>query len=135
MSAVDSLTALFGPVIHRYTRAQALADGVLIDVSDTAREAGITLPVALTQRLWAEWIVPHEDDRALCQSESGRLWDVLWMLTVAIRQQPDTANASRLTYEVLFRRGARLECVTLEAVCGPGDEAEPVITVMLPGED
>src|SRR5262249_14414043 len=28
-------------LIHRYTRAEALADGVLIDVSATAREAGI----------------------------------------------------------------------------------------------
>jgi hypothetical protein len=25
--------------------------------------------------------------------------------------------------------------VRLKAVCGPGDQGEPVITVMLPGED
>ncbi|MCE9563538.1 MAG: hypothetical protein K8U57_15970 [Planctomycetes bacterium] len=36
-------------VIHSYTRANALADGVLVDVSETAREAGIRFPVALTQ--------------------------------------------------------------------------------------
>jgi hypothetical protein len=35
-------------LIHRYTRAQAIADGVLIDVSAVARKAGITYPVALT---------------------------------------------------------------------------------------
>jgi len=28
-------------LIYRYSRADALRDGVLIDVSDTAREAGI----------------------------------------------------------------------------------------------
>jgi hypothetical protein len=39
-------------VIHHYTRADALRDGVLIDVSPTAREAGILWPVALT---WAAW--------------------------------------------------------------------------------
>ena len=35
-------------LIHSYTRAEALADGELIDVSATAREAGIRWPVALT---------------------------------------------------------------------------------------
>src|SRR5690606_22501667 len=31
-------------IIFAYTRAQAIADGVLIDVSNTAREAGIKFP-------------------------------------------------------------------------------------------
>ena len=35
-------------LIHRYSRADALRDGVLVDVSATAREAGIRFPVALT---------------------------------------------------------------------------------------
>src|SRR5262245_16898089 len=35
--------------IHRYTRADALREGVLIDVSETAREAGFRYPVALTR--------------------------------------------------------------------------------------
>jgi hypothetical protein len=34
-------------LIHRYTRADALRDGALIDVSAVAREAGIRYPVAL----------------------------------------------------------------------------------------
>ena len=36
--------AIFGePIafIHVYTRAQAIADGVLVDVTETAREAGL----------------------------------------------------------------------------------------------
>ena len=32
------------PVIHAYTRAEALADGVLVDVTTTAREAGFQVP-------------------------------------------------------------------------------------------
>ena len=36
-------------LVHRYTRADALRDGVLIDVSAVAREAGIRYPVALTR--------------------------------------------------------------------------------------
>jgi hypothetical protein len=35
-------------LIHRHTRADALRDGVLIDVSAADRDAGFTYPVALT---------------------------------------------------------------------------------------
>jgi hypothetical protein len=32
-------------------------------------------------------------------------------------------------------RSDRRDLVTLKALCGPGDDAEPVITIMLPEED
>jgi hypothetical protein len=63
-------------MIHRYTRAEALADGVLIDVSRTAREAGFKYPVALTRAVWERCVAVPPG--VLCQDESGRLWDVLW---------------------------------------------------------
>jgi hypothetical protein len=63
-------------LIHRYTRADALRDGVLIDVSPTAREAGIRYSVALTRAAWERWVrVPPG---VACQDEAGRLWDVVW---------------------------------------------------------
>ena len=46
--------AVFGEVIFSYTRAEAIADGVLVDVSETARETGFTVPVALTRAVWAD---------------------------------------------------------------------------------
>ena len=36
----------FDPVISVYTRAQAIEDGIIVDVSETAREAGFNIPVA-----------------------------------------------------------------------------------------
>ena len=36
------------------SRAQAIEDGVLVDVSDIAKEAGFRYPVALTSALWAD---------------------------------------------------------------------------------
>ena len=33
---------------HAYTRTDAIRDGVLIDVSAAAKDAGFTFPVALT---------------------------------------------------------------------------------------
>ena len=43
-------------LIHSYSRAQAIEDGVLIDVSTVAREAGITYPVALTSAAWGRCV-------------------------------------------------------------------------------
>ena len=120
-------------VIYSYTRAEALADGVLVDVSGLAREAGIRYPVAVTRRVWDEVVTPRAEDRPAGQSETGRLWDLLWMLRVVSQAAP--RNQDRLDYKMLvFRQGAHRE-VQLTAVCGPGDNGEPVISVMMPGED
>jgi len=47
-----SLSEIVGEPIHAYSRAQALEDGVLVDVSAMAREAGFIRATALTQNLW-----------------------------------------------------------------------------------
>ena len=56
-------------LIHRYTRADAIRDGVLIDVSETAREAGIRWPVALTAAAWAQCVAVPAG--VVCQDEGG----------------------------------------------------------------
>ena len=50
----DGSESLFGEVIFSYTRAQAIADRVLIDVTPTALEAGFRFPTAVTGNLMAE---------------------------------------------------------------------------------
>lgn len=118
-------------VIYAYTRRMAIADGVLVDVSDTAREAGIRFPVAVTERVFNGVVFPDDASRAQGQDEAGRLWDVLWMLRNAIAGSPE----SMLLFEVLVVQGGRQTKVELKAVCGPGDTCDPVITVMFPDED
>jgi hypothetical protein len=126
---------MFDPndLIHRYTRAEALADGVLVDVSSVAREAGIRYPVALTQAVWQRYVkVPPG---VTCQDESGRLWDIVWMLACAAR---GGAGGPLVRFGVRVRND-NLErtppLVQLKAICAPGDRGEPVITVLMPDED
>jgi hypothetical protein len=69
-------------LIHRYTRADAIRDGVLIDVSAVAREAGIRYPVALTRAAWERCVAVPPGVR--CQDEAGRLWNVLFLLRCAV---------------------------------------------------
>src|SRR5215471_13075661 len=71
-------------LIHRYTRAEAVRDGVPIDVSETAREAGVRWPVALTAAAWERCVTVPPG--VVCQDEAGRLWDVVYLLRCAIRR-------------------------------------------------
>jgi hypothetical protein len=72
----------------------------------------------------------------LCQDEAGRLWDVLTMLRLAVRGQSDGAAEVRFGVHVRNdNRDLTSPLVRLKAVCGPGDQGEPEITVMLPEED
>lgn len=120
-------------LIHQYTRADAIADGTLIDVSQVAKEAGINYPVALTTAAWAKCVAVPPG--VACQDEAGRLWDVLWLLRCAAG---GSGRADVLLFGVHVRNDNRAgtpPVVPLKALCGPGDSAEPVITVMLPEED
>jgi len=119
-------------LIHQYTRVDALRDGVLIDVSATAREAGIRWPVALTCAVWERCVsVPSG---VACQDEAGRLWDVLFLLRLGIGR----SDGCEIRFAVHVRNDDREgipPLVRLKAVSGPGDAGSPCITVMLPNED
>ncbi len=121
-------------LIHAYTREQAVADGVLIDVTETAREAGFRIPVAVTSAAWGKYVeVPPG---VAGQDERGRLWDVLWMLLVAIRR--NGGAGAEIRYRLHVRndnRDGEPPLVELKAMCGPGDDGAPCVTVMLPDED
>jgi hypothetical protein len=123
-----------GIVIHSYSRKEAIDDGVLIDVTDTAREAGFQIPVAVTSSVWSDCVtVP---DGVVGQDERGRLWDVLTMLFFAVRNLRNSGSIIR--YQLHVRndnRDAEPPLVELKAICGPGDDESPCITIMFPDED
>src|SRR5262245_4281918 len=118
-------------LIHAYRRADALADGTLVDATATAKEAGLRWPTAVTRAVWDRDVaVP---DGVTCQDEAGRLWDVLALLRFAIACSPDT---DVLFYRLRVRNtNGRPKPETLKAVAGPGGHGEPVLTIMLPEED
>jgi len=143
---------VWGHPIHIYTRAQAIADGVLVDLITATddkgqllcQQAGFKVPVAITRTAWAKTIeaggtwkpdgVGEVLELSGGQSLTGRLWDVLWMLRVACGQAADTDRV-HFQVRVDVHGDGRHELVKLWALCGPGDDAQPVITIMLEGED
>ena len=124
--------SFFGEVISVYSRAQALEDGMLVDCSALAREAGIRFPIALTRAAWDLCVALSPAAERACNDETGRLWDVVWMLSCAIRSG---GGGTEVAFEIrCVTTSARPSLVRLKALCGPGDDAEPVVTIMLPGE-
>jgi hypothetical protein len=131
MTPNETNNSPFGDVIYQYSRAQAIEDGILIDVTETAKEAGITFPTTLTAAVWADCVTVPE--QAPWQDETGRLWDVLTMLRYA---SVHSSASQQVAFSVAVQSDARQpRRVQLKALCGPGDQGEPVITIMLPEED
>lgn len=122
-------------VVFSYGRGQAIADGVLRDVTAMAMDAGFRYPVALTVGAWVDCVAWRSGGDGSGQSESGRLWEVLHMARLAFRRA--AGRTVLFTLLVVPRRGTSRnpQPVGLKMVVGPGDELEPVITILLPGED
>ena len=126
--------------IHVYTRARALADGVLVAAdAELAREAGFRVPVALTSAVWEGCVAWNEGDseRQVPQDERGRLWDVLTMTRHAIRRSGGGGGQVTVDLGRVPRDGRTQQARPVQLVCaiGPGDHGEPVITIMQPDED
>ena len=123
-------------IVYAYTRAQALADGVLVDVTEEAKQFGYKVPVAVTANLFNLYVRASEGMIAEGQSTEARLRDVLMVLLFRIKQRPQT---DRITFKVKFAMGPTRRnisrTVELTAVIGPGDQGEPVLTIMLPEDE
>ena len=123
-------------VIFSYTRKQAIEDGVLVDLTqgelgELLKEAGFKIHTAMTATAFAEAVAKEGEELPAGQDVKGRLWDVLFVLRMAIRK----VSGDRVHFEVSVFDGDNHNKVKLWAMVGPGDEAEPVLTIMLEGED
>ena len=126
-TVANSLTAedAYGSV---YSRAEAIADGFLIDVTPSARELGFCLKVAITASAWAQLVaVPHNREE-----EIERLFALLGRVQFELDQMPVTDH--RLTVSVESETGEQKQ-VEVRVTVGPDDKARAVITIMLGYED
>ncbi len=153
------------PVIYSYSRLQAIADGLQVDVSKVAAEAGIHFPVFVTRAVFDRYVawppvnqpsaINHEHPALAGQDEAGRLWDIIWMTRFAIIRMRSPRNGStlnsapstisheplainRLPVALYVRNHPQAaQLVKLIALCGPLDidDPQPAITIMLPYED
>lgn len=139
--------SFWGEPISTYSRAQAIEDGTLIDLSSPmlSLESGKSnpadvseltrqlykYPVACTSAVWGivERAVASKNH---CNDIRGVMWDILLMSQKGITQKIDD---SQHLFQVIITGAGRKKIHTFRLICGPGDNMEPVITIMLPEED
>lgn len=129
------------PVIHTYSRKQAIEDGVLVDLTEQAQTHGFKIPVACTEAVFASVVEWTDADEARFkgqgQSQAGRLNDLLsmaWMCALANRQLgTDTAFFPMLRID-RSSNSKKPRRIDLQIHVGPGDTVDPVLTIMLHDE-
>lgn len=130
----ESLCAFFGDEYTSiYTRAEALEDGDLVDVSRMAREAGMPLPTAITRAVYAR-LTPSEEEAAHGQDFPGRLWDLLNILMYSARRNPNTDTLPFYFLMQEMSKTKRMHQVQVHVIAKlhGGDEGEPVVTIGYP---
>lgn len=111
-------------------RAQAIEVGDLVDVSTVARQAGFPYPMALTRAVWATLAnIPGQLESV--EDVDRRLWDMVWTSRAAALQGPNTIYTMNINR---VEAGQALRPLQLKFGFGPGDQGEPVVTIMLPDE-
>src|ERR1039458_804750 len=88
----------FGEVIYSYTRSQAVADGLQVDVSKVAAEAGIKFPMFLTLAVFDNYVAVPEGLAG--QDDVGRLWDIVWMTCFGIIRARQGCNRIPIAFYV-----------------------------------
>lgn len=108
-----TLEEIFGNTVASYSRKQAIEDGVLVDLTAEAEIVGFVIPVACTSSV-SEFIKDASDTADL-------LFKLKRLAQMSLRNQ----NRIDFTF-----KGQQLY-----SVVGPGDTADPVLTIMMIGED
>jgi hypothetical protein len=116
----------FGETIYTYSRARAIEDGVLVDLSHVdSIQQHWKHPFACTSAVWS---IVEEALQQAGQDVCGICHDISTLAKLAIQE---TREAQQIFFTVIIAR--RTHCLKLRI--GPGDTASPVLTLMLQYED
>jgi len=125
------------PVISAYSRRQAIADGVLKDITEYAAQLGFTIPVAITSEAWAE-SVSWPAAAGFHQNEPDRIRDLLRAAHRAVIAacHSDVTRVPVKTWRIpAAEPKSEPQAIELHLQIGPGDTILPVVTIMLPEQD
>ncbi|MDK2915466.1 MAG: hypothetical protein PWR25_23 [Euryarchaeota archaeon] len=124
----EDVWGLADPEQQRKTRQDAIDDGDLIEITRMGRDLGITYPLAVSARA-AQSMVPFPNIPQETVTEN--LWDTLH----AFRAKALTTTEEEFEFQVSLYQNGLVPTLTFKAAVSPGDDGEPVITIMLPDEN
>jgi hypothetical protein len=118
-------------IISCYTRADAIRDGELVEVTPLAAEklsvfGGFPVPVALTRALF---LIASDFDFFSGEDVKARIRTILSSALISFRLTKHSQSAF-VTFPVLLTDSQRsVVAHDLVLHCGPGDDATPVVTI------
>jgi hypothetical protein len=115
---------------------RAISEGKLVDVSDTAKEIGISIPVAVSSALWKTYIEP-EESITVGQTKNERIWNVISLLLSTLKSgmKPfDDSSSLMVQYQVHFVNDGVLTMTSLQAIIRKAAEGQSFIQIMLEEE-
>lgn len=137
MTDANAVEQIFGAPIYVYTRAQAIEDGELVDLTEWASAdkgfmGGYRCPVAVSRSVWADLeAIPKGNPGDV----RGRAHDLLWMSSLMFRTMRRRNLEQALFQVTLPVKGDRVRKRTYKVMLGGGDAGEPVVTILQPNED
>lgn len=129
---MPNLEDFFGPVISSYTRQQAIEDGLLVDLTAIAPDVcaqHYKYPIACSTSAWTI-IDKAVKNKRWMNDIKGVIHDMLWMSKAMAMRIPKSEQET--LFEVIIRGAGRRSTYQFIIHCGPGDNAEPVLTITTP---
>lgn len=129
-TAADSTAGPGVPTIR--DRQAAIQSGILIDVTPTAKELGLTFPVTITKPLWDIGIVTNQ---SLSQEEqTGRLRDVLMAFRLRLASLATISPLIDFPALLAMPPSTVPQAVPLFAIIQPDSGNQANVTLLLPNE-
>ena len=129
-TAADSTAGPGVPTIR--DRQEAIQSGILIDVTPTAKELGLTFPVTITKPLWDIGIVTNQ---SLSQEEqTGRLRDVLMAFRLRLASLATISPLIDFPALLAMPPSTVPQPVPLFAIIQPDSGNQANVTLLLPNE-
>lgn len=137
-------------MLHTYTRADAIADGTLVDMQqgdmrEVVRQHVGTMPCAMTRALWSVVEKAVANKRQM-NDLKGVVHDILWMGAARARclkvlgeidrgARPLSSLPLRWAFRVIITGAARQRTWQLWMTMCHDDDGHPALLFGMPGED
>lgn len=128
----NALVEFYGEPVSVYTRAQAIEDGYLVDISSIAKECGFRYPVAITSDVFGDCVyLAKDDEKMVLETQLERTENLLRELMKAIKRTDRSVDRITFALEYAHVEGCAVRdgSAKLTSVVGPGDTLDPVITI------
>lgn len=117
-------------LISSYSQAQAIEDGVLHLIPSEISRDYFKFPVIFSASL-VTVIEKAIANKKYLSDYRGIVHDILFMCQTATKR---SSSDDVLRSKVIIKGAGRKAIYDLLMVCGPGDKAEPTITIMFPSD-